>query len=190
MRSNKEERPRGVINQRQREYLREESDIEDQTPAERDIRQSIRENLHNAILDMPLLLSGMEERDRKQALTLAGEWQSEDRQSLEASFWDMIGMIYLFHLDAYDDAMVSPNALFEEAIEQGVTKALNRLGRGVASVEITVDIEYGERFDELDKDDLVKYSESELRQALNADEINPKEYADAINDKEWIADEE
>jgi hypothetical protein len=60
------ERGRGVINQRQRNYLIDEAHIEPGSQAERSIRQSIRDNLRNALLDMVILERNLEERDRRQ----------------------------------------------------------------------------------------------------------------------------
>jgi hypothetical protein len=64
--ANGSNRGRGIINERQRNYLREESDIESGSQAERSIRQSIRDNLRNALLDMVVLNRHLEDRDRRQ----------------------------------------------------------------------------------------------------------------------------
>ena len=60
------DRPRGVLSQRDREYLVGESDIEPKTQSERNVRGTIRERVKNALLDFTLLLSHLPPRDRRQ----------------------------------------------------------------------------------------------------------------------------
>jgi hypothetical protein len=64
--ANRPSRGRGILNDRQRAYLTDESDIESGSANERSIRQAIRNNLQNALLDMVILERNLEERDRRQ----------------------------------------------------------------------------------------------------------------------------
>lgn len=59
-------RPRGILSQRDREYLVGESDIEQKTQKERNVRGDIRTRVKHALIDFTLLMNYLSPRDRQQ----------------------------------------------------------------------------------------------------------------------------
>lgn len=70
--SNESERDRGVLTPRERRYLRGELDIDAGTAYARSIRQNIRNHLLSAVLDFPLILDAVEDRDREKVFEEIG----------------------------------------------------------------------------------------------------------------------
>lgn len=56
-------RPRGILNERERDYLLGKADIEPRTQTERDIRATMRTRVRHAIYDFALLFDHLEDRD-------------------------------------------------------------------------------------------------------------------------------
>lgn len=165
------DRGRGVLNQRQREYLLGESDIETKSPAERAIRQDIRENLRNAILDFPILLEHLEDRDLKQVLQANTLLNGADivYNDVSKAVPSGVGLLYL------DDEEV-----FETRVQSGIKRAEIRKGWD-ADVTVSIDVERNVDVDDLadavadegvDTDVTVR----ELNVLLTAGEIEPELY--------------
>jgi hypothetical protein len=100
--ANRPSRGRGILNERQRAYLTGESDIETGTANERSIRQAIRNNLQNALLDMVILERNLEERDRSQVFDAFDARHYDDpsvehvgsRDEHERSLGDLLAFLY------------------------------------------------------------------------------------------------
>jgi len=136
-------RDRGILNERQREYLRGDSDIEPKSATERKIRQSIRQQLRDAILDFPVLLEHMEKRDLEGGVfdpgpelkSLHDSDESEipydhfSYDEVSAAIPDAVGVLYL------DDPEV-----FETRVINGVSAAERRHGWD-AHVDVNIDVE-------------------------------------------------
>lgn len=169
------DRGRGVLNQRQREYLLGESDIEEKSPAERAIRQDIRENLRNAIMDFPILLNELEDRDLDRAFhpnTPKRRWSDKVTNSVSS----LVGIAYL-----------SDEAVFETKAKQGIAAAERRKGW-----EVEVHLEFSvDRTDELAQliEEIDEYgadadlSIDELNTLLAAGEIDRSLYGEMMEDR-------
>lgn len=88
------ERPRGILNTRDREYLLGESDIEPRSQRERERRSDIRERAWNGLLDLQLLANELEDRDLQQLLPNREATDSSDESAREtaAYFQAMVGL--------------------------------------------------------------------------------------------------
>lgn len=83
-----EPRERGILNERERQYLRGETDIEPKSADERAIRSSIRQHLRDSILDFVLVFEELEERDAAQLF--------EQNRAALASFISAQAFVYEF----------------------------------------------------------------------------------------------
>ena len=111
------DRPRGVLSQRDREYLVGESDIEPKTQSERNVRGTIRERVKNALLDFTLLLHHLPPRDRKQI------FDSPDR-GVRTGIADALGFLY----HETEPTRHNFERLLQMGIDHGETAALAREG--------------------------------------------------------------
>lgn len=71
---------RGIVNKRGREYLAGLSSVDPKSPDERAIRQAIRQNLKNAILDFSVLYQYLEDRDRQMVFEPEGDRDPSETQ--------------------------------------------------------------------------------------------------------------
>lgn len=180
----KETRDRGILNKRERNYFRrrgtDEAEIESQSPEERGIRQSIREHTRNAWLDFQILFDHLEERDREQLFPdderTAGEYA--DEQSYQITGATTAAFAFLIQNDpttaGFDAAGLS------NRLEKAVKQALVTDGRSVENVTVDIDVEYGERLDELKERALTDLSDETLSQLHAAGELSQEEYFDVM----------
>lgn len=102
------DRPRGILNERERAYLRGESGIEPQTQTERDTRAGIRRHLINTILDMQLVVDELEDRDWEQVLA---KLEPDDEQ-VETRLADIVALAHR--------ATMIQQAVFSTIVEKGI----------------------------------------------------------------------
>lgn len=126
-----ESRDRGILNERERQYLRGEMDIEPKSANERAIRSSIRQHLRDSVLDFNLIFDELEERDASQLF-------ERDRTAL-ASFISIQAFVYEF-AERFDWDF---EELLTMAIEDVYTNRRARpdTGERVASVSFEVETE-------------------------------------------------
>jgi len=126
------DRDRGILGQADRRYLAGESDIEPKSQSERNVRARIRNRFRNAILDMPILLKQLEDRDLEQVLR-----PDILHDEVTAAIPAAIGLLYL------DDEEV-----FETRVQQGITRAELRKG-WEADVTVNIGVDRGVSVDDL-----------------------------------------
>lgn len=185
--------PSALLTSRQRKILQGEADI---TPrAERAARARIRERLRATIQDFTILSSGLDPQDIKKALArrasppsdrergtpLPAEVQEEIR--LENGLADAIGIAYLAGLERSSHRPDTDVRFVEGRAEKGIRRALNQLGRSVKIIDVKVDIELGEEFDDLTgltAAELAEYSMAELQQAHLDGAITDEQFFEAM----------
>lgn len=164
-----DERPRGILSPADRRYLRGETNYEDAS-SERKARMRIRERVRHALMDLPLLLEHLDERDRKQLLdehlfrpdhqyVLRDEERTEGPPEVK---WEAIdpaeterpintGGLKVLHVFCYlmlldgieEEAAIMPaelEAVVEELVSEALCDAFGKHGR-VVEPEVEVDIE-------------------------------------------------
>jgi len=125
------ERPRGILSDADRDYLRGETDYK-HAPSEANRRQTIRERITHALLDFELLSAFLDREDLKKIFT-----EAMDREELNRSLESMVTFTYL-GLEREED-------LFEHVIETGVYLGSDLNiddGKTVLDIDVTIDIEY------------------------------------------------
>lgn len=118
------ERPRGILSQADRAYLRGESDLAS-TQSERNTRARIRDRTYNAMCDFELLVERLPERDRR----LIFEKRFENMDG--AAAFDALVSAVSFLYRATEDTSLD----FETVLHEGINMAEVRGGR-VASVDL------------------------------------------------------
>lgn len=158
------DRDRGILTPTDREFLLGESEIESKSQSERNARARIRKRLRNAVLDFPILLEHLEDRDLKQVFDPDVLWHEID-VAIPAG----IGLLYL------DDEEV-----FETRVLHGIKSAEIRKGY---DADVTVDIEVDRELsiDRLaervaEAGDETDVTVRQLNVLLEAGEIDPERY--------------
>lgn len=175
--------PTSVLTDRQRAFLRGESDI---TPSgERSIRQNIRERLHASIFDISLIVRRLSLDDIDKAFEEPVDPELGSPQPLAAAIPDVIALLYIAYRD---DEVNKPNThdgwFLESNVETGILNALGRLELINDGVDVSIDIERGEPLDALENRELSTLSRDELKQLLFAGVIDSDEFAEAISAKQ------
>lgn len=136
------ERPRGVLNKRERQYLLGETDIEPKSPEERSIRQDIREHIKHGLVDFQLLRRSLEERDREQIIPENSLHSDRLRpeSSLRGGLTSMLA--FAFQLEAHE-------AEFAESLEHAIEWAVLESG-WKAEVDVDINLQRTVRLDEID----------------------------------------
>lgn len=146
------DRGRGIINSRERTYLRGESDIEPGSADERAIRAAIRDHVTNAIKDFWILDDHLDERDREQIFdlpTLEGDpdsWDTEmgDWTRYQEGLMSMIAFVY--RETAGRDGSYAFPRLLEGGVQRGETEPAVTDHR---NVRVTFEVEDPYSLDEL-----------------------------------------
>lgn len=175
---------RGVLSRVDREYLVGESDIEEKSQAERNVRARIRERVRNALLDFRYLADPglFEDRDLEQILERKDEGLEVTPETLDELAF-LIGEpdrdpeieVALTELVAF--AFRASPSNIEQIVKSGVQRALQRLDSNATVGEIDIPIEDPEeiaaRVEQL-MDDGVGLTEQEIRVAFEQ-EVRPDE---------------
>lgn len=177
-----ETRDRGILNTRQRQYLRrrgtDEAEIEPKSEQERAIRQSIRGHIRNTWLDFPLLVDRLEKRDRGRHLfpevdteVLQSEWATQS--TYEISVATKAAFAFFIINDPTIDEVDGQH--LTDTLENAIKQAALKQGRTVENVTVEIDVDYGEDVDDLTHD-LMALSNDQLRQLHMAGELSQEDY--------------
>lgn len=192
----------GILTGTQRAYLRGESQIERGSSHERAIRSRIRTRLYNSIFDLALLQASLEPRDIEQAFkkndgsfqaatprTTRGE-SEKDHPRIFNQFGKVLGLFFdgTARASKYRDSDIGYDEvdteeiieMFEDIVEDGVTKMFLRRGVTVNDVFVNIGVELGPRLTDVSTDDLSNFSEHELKQLLETGTISPEKYGTEI----------
>jgi hypothetical protein len=175
----------------QREYLRGESDIENNSSRERAIRARLRERLRYSILDLALVQNSIEPDDLEGAF--------EDPELTEDNYQNIIHIfnqaasVFALMFDGlsrnskYAHATTSDTEvdermieMFESYVSDGLEKMYNKRGLNVEGIDVAIEVDLGDSLTELAEHDLSTLSRDELDQLLYAGEITFDEYTNAL----------
>ena len=131
------ERERGILNPRERRYLRGEEGIEPQSQDERSIRQAIRKHLRNSILDFKLLYHYLEKRDRQRVFNPDGGYEDPNL------FYDGIRSALALFYSGMEQSVQGFAPVLRAAIFNAVNKSNDR--RRAVRVDFDVDISNPDR---------------------------------------------
>lgn len=136
-----DDRPRGILNSRERRYLRGESDIDPKSAEERAIRQTIRKHLQHALLDFQLIRRSLDERDRDQLVPDSSPRDDDPlrRSAIRGGLTSMLA--FAFQLEEHE-------AEFAESLEHGIEWAVQESG-WQAEVDVDIDVQRTERLDDI-----------------------------------------
>jgi len=126
-------RPRGILNERERRYLRGEADIEPQSQTERDIRATIRTRLRHALFDFALLFDHMENRDLAQVF----DPRAEDTGATRTAIENTLGFFYRATIDYHPPF----HYLAKEGIQRAEQQHFDRYVQATVDVEATAPID-------------------------------------------------
>lgn len=159
-----DERPRGILSEADRRYLRNPEEYSKQAGYER--RQAITERLHEALHDMPLLVSELDEDTRTEAFE-DGELAGKEA-TINILSWSF-ALLYLGITDTVEPSDLAKDA-FEDIAASGVRQAYLQRGYSVEEVEVEVNVKKGEPLDELREQDELSYPE--VNQLLESGELS------------------
>jgi len=126
-------RPRGILNERERRYLRGEAEIEPRSQTERDIRATIRTRLRHALFDFALLFDHMADRDINQVF----DPRSEDTGAMRTAIENTLGFFYRATIDYHPPF----HYLAKEGIQRAERQHFGRHVRATVDVEATAPID-------------------------------------------------
>lgn len=126
-------RPRGILNERERRYLREEAEIEPRSQTERDIRATIRTRVRHALFDFALLFDYMEDRDLAQVF----DPRAEDAAAVRTAIEDTLGFFYRATIDFHPPF----HYLAKEGIQRAEQQHFDRHVWATVDVEATAPID-------------------------------------------------
>jgi hypothetical protein len=126
-------RPRGILNERERRYLRGEADIKSRSQTERDIRATIRTRLRHALFDFALLFDHMADRDISQVF----DPRAEDSGAMRTAIENTIGFFYRATIDYHPPF----HYLAKEGIQRAEQQHFDRYVQATVDVEATAPID-------------------------------------------------
>lgn len=169
-----DDRPRGILSQSDRQYLRNPEEYSSQASYER--RQAIIERIHNALHDYPLLVSALDDEYRKEAFEDRFEEPLEETMPEKEHTINVLhsafAFLYLGITDTVEPEELGKDA-FEDLVGSGVKTALLQRGDTVRNVSVDIEVETGPSLAEVrDKETPAL---PEIFQLLEAGEISGKE---------------
>lgn len=169
-----QERPSALLTNAQRAWFRGEKEY--QPAVERDLRSRIRDRIRAGVQDFTLIIEHLDLADIKKAL----ETPAQDEAEVENGLVSMMALVYLFITDHDKPNWVESEDLFAKRIERAVTIALNQRGESVKNVEVGIEIDRGDPFDDLLGKGIQELSYDELTQLNRVGEIDDDAYIDEI----------
>lgn len=185
-----------LLTETQREFLRaSESEREEKYSKQQRSyhRQNIHERLRAGIPDFSIILHNLPPEEIEQALEIreiGGRGDPGDL-ILEIGVADAVGVAHIAYRDR--DLGRSEGEFIAKRVEKGIQNALNRLGKTVRSVDVSLEVDVGEDIDSFGgrgPEELAEFSIYELQQVLTEDRITPEQFMAAMEKKGLTRDEE
>lgn len=173
-------RGRGVLTRRDREFLTMGEELDLTEGAERQKRQRIRDRLHQSILDFPVIKQCMDVSEIQKAFEPHGDLSPGRSLHIMNALDDVIAVLYLASLDEEVSGDFPEGWFFERVVSNGIEGALVRTGVSVEDVSVSIDIQRGERLEDI-TGDLSEQPPGILTQLYQGGEITSDEYADAMS---------
>jgi len=156
----------------QREFLKEGDD----GASARMARKRIRERTHEALFDFPLLVSGLNEKDRK---WIFEDYDLEDKDHTVNVLSSAFAFLYLGITDTVEPRDLAKEA-FEDMVADGVKQAYLQRGESVRKVTVDIDVETGPSLEELREQD--ELGLIEIMQLIEAGELPAEEATELLNE--------
>ncbi|MFC6823743.1 hypothetical protein [Halopelagius fulvigenes] len=177
--------PAAILTTAQREYLTGEREVEGAT--ERMLRGRIRDRLQVSIFDLAVIVNEMSLDDLDEALSEPDGYESNSGTTppLNARMYSLATLLYLYHREGeVAGEGQSDGWLTALDIEEGIRRALTRMGVSYNDVNVSIDVDRAEDLETLaDREDLASLSREQLTQLLTAGLISGDEHAEAWMEK-------
>jgi hypothetical protein len=168
-----DDRPRGILSEADRRYLRNPEEYSKQAGYER--RQAIIERVHEALHDFPLLVSELDKESRFEAF----EDREKEGEASASVLPSAFAFLYLglIHPDEPADLVKDT---YEGLVGQGIKEAYLQRGVTVRNVTVDIEIETGPPIEELrEQGDLHLF---EIFQMIEAGELPAEEATELLNE--------
>lgn len=168
-----------ILTPSQREYLRDKSDIEEESDRERMTRSRIRSRIRAGVQDFALVLERLDLEDVKKAL----ETPAQDEIAVEDGLTSMIALVYLFYEEHGKPSWGTTEDLFAKRIEIAIETALNQVGESATTIDVNIEVDRGPELGALADRDLDELSKDQLSQLHRAGLIDSDAFAEAWVEK-------
>lgn len=175
------DRPRAILTPRERRHYLQGDEVEEQSQAERSLRQNVRGRLTNAISDMSIIAHRMEQRDIDRIFhgefDIDGVEETISGNDVRLSVTDMV--TFAFRRD--DDT-----AAFERTVEDALERAAVVAGYD-AQATVDIDMELSEPLDDiehrLEDEGIDAVSFGDLRALHDGGRLSRVEHAELVLEK-------
>lgn len=165
-------RQASLLTDSQREYLQEGKE----GAAGRMARKRIRERAHEGLFDFPLLVSGLDEKDRKWVFE---DHDLENKDHTLNVLSSAFAFLYLGITDTVEPSDLAKDS-FEGIVAQGVKQAYLQRGETVRNVTVDIEVETGAPIEELrEQDELHLF---EILQMIEAGELPADEATELMSE--------
>jgi len=169
-----DQRPRGILSEADRRYLRNPDEYSKQAGYER--RQAIIDRTHEALHDFSLLVSELDEDSRHRAFE---DRDLENKDHTINVLSSAFAFLYLGITDTVEPADLAKDA-FESMVGQGIKKAYLQRGESVRNVTVDIEVETGPPIEQLrEQDELHLF---EIFQMIEAGELPADEATELMNE--------
>ena len=166
-----------------------------ETGRESEDRRRIRDGIYMSVFDYHLILNELSIDDIRKALSEPEKEIDDDSvtemKDLEPDVLQKFGtalpsLFGLPYIKVYDDERKAENQplgwKMELYVEQGIRRALNRMGESVTSVNVDIDIQLGESLEDIADSDLTELDHDTLSQLRKGGYISDDQFAET-----WVA---
>ena len=176
------DRPTGILTKTQRKFLTGEKEYSGEYAKQQRYQRriSIEDRLRNAIRDFRTLNATLSDNSIDKALRdeYDDDIPPDEKMHVANSLESVFALFYrgLKHSDIYYE---SPMRSYEEFIEGGLKNALNKEGKSVKNISVSIDIEEGPKLGQYREKD--KITHAEAKQMLQGGELSIEEYIQLSN---------
>lgn len=168
------DRPRGILSEADRRYLRNPEEYSKQARYER--RRAIIDRVRESFHDYPLLVSALDEESRTEVFK---EEQSHHEEMTLNVLTSGFAFLYLGILDTIEPRELGHQA-FEDILGTGIKQAYHQQGYSVKNVDVNVEVDRGPPLRELkEKGEL---TQGGILQLLESGEMTAEEAAESLNE--------
>lgn len=167
-----DDRPRGILSEADRRYLRNPEEYSKQAKYER--RQAIIERVHEALHDFPLLVYKLNEDSRKEAFE---DRDLENKDHTLNVLSSAFAFLYLGITDTVEPSDLAKDA-FEDFVGDGVKRAYRERGVVLKDVDVSIDVTEADPDQPIEEMTFQEAQDLALAGQLDREEF--REYADKV----------
>jgi hypothetical protein len=149
-----DDRPRGILSEADRKYLKNPDEYSKQAGYER--RQAIIERVHEALYDFPLLLSRFDKESRARAFS---DIEPDNREDVIDVLPSVFAFLYLGIADTVEPADIAKDT-FEDAIADGIRQAYHVRGYSLNRAGADIEVERGAQLKDLQEREDISFAEA------------------------------